>query len=1139
MEISSSKKYKFFTFLPLICLIFVATLSPAFSADQRSYIIQDVNFYADDTKFSQDNLLVLQVNLAGLLILDEPIIGYVVDQKSFFSKQEKQILSSLKSLIGNDKQVFLSLKDFIRILELPVTFQKDNMRASGWFINEKNTFSIDLNKGRCVAGDRRLTIAQDNVVMFKDDIFVDIATLKKWFGLDVSFNIGEQEIMVNSGGTLPIEKRVDREQKWQKMEGDQKNELVNQSEEDPKELLQTPYKLASIPFGDLNYGQSYAKSKTASNSTSQLNAVFAGDFLYLNNQFFGTAQDNIVTGARLTSGRKDPDGKLLGIGATEFSLGDVYVPESALVSGSKSGKGVTISNYPLEYVNQFNKVTIRGNNQPNWDVEAYRNSSLINFQKVSSGGIYEFVDFPVVPGLNIVKLVFYGPFGQKHEEIRKFMVGNDLLKENKLYYRLAANKNNETLFVTPGQKSATKATNNKSDGVGNLFGELGYGVTKSTSIVTNLLQIPTDFSGTQGNYGGLSLRSSLLGVSGRFDVARDLTNKFNAEEVAIQTAISSYNLSTIFDRYDKEFVSNSHQSSTDPLYNQTTLRLDGPLNIPFMSLPSRISFTGVRQNYYSKEFTNNLESEIAFGLSSKVGLTENIKYTTDSKTKGDGNKIINGRTLLSYQFSSKLNIRSTLSYDIQPIEQLSSSDISSSYSFGNNLNLNLNASHQFPKDQQKSSNNYSSSVSKTFDKFIFSLGGDYSDAGMGSYGGNLNLSTSFGYDVKNNTGVISGAPIANGGAISARVFLDDNNNGEFDKGEKALEDVEVSVGAGGKKIKTNKKGMAFVTNIPPNNPSKIEVNSDSLPDPYLLVRKKAVKIIPHSGTITSIDFPVSQTGDISGYVFLDDNTNPTSNVEIELEDMVNKDVVYTAKSGYDGFYSLEMIPFGKYQLHISPKQAARLGFDSKYKHNLELNNDNQSISKVSIFVYYKVVPTWIKYQAGGINKNKKPRSIKYAIKTVGEMTQEIAEPDNLKNKYRMENFSDLDTENAISSSTKITVGEDNEMSPDAFGVAKEPEENLSASKLLKNPTDKPKTKSDKQKTQGKEIKLIPQPVVMVPNIAIPDDIAPEKTIGDLTKQKPRINKLKNLSEQNLGGTKNKITKQKPIKYKIKILDNAS
>lgn len=934
----------FFSFIILI-------QSPSFAAQNSDTEFADdaPNFYLDDSRFDHDNVLVLQVNISNTLVLDDTIVGY-----------------------NEGKKIFLSLKDYVRILEFPVIFQNNNMLASGWFLDKKNTFFLDLDNNKCLIRNRKYTLSQSDLVIFNNDVFVNAKTLKKWFGFDVSYNENDQSILINSGGVLAVEKQYERDKEWTKLGEEKeysKEDKLAQIEEDKLEPIKNSYKLVSFPFGDVTYGYSKSRSDGASNETTQLNALLAGDFLYLNNQLFATIQDNEVATVRLTAGRKDPEGKLLGpIGATEFSLGDVFTPEIPLAARSQAGKGATITNYPLEYVSQFNKVLVRGNAQVGWDVELFRNGSLLDFKKVSSQGIYEFVDVPLIAGLNIIKLVFHGPFGQQYEEIRRYSTGGDLLDKGKLYYRFAANKNNQDLIEGQTKKNATP---NNSDGLNRGFAELGYGLTDNTSIVANFLKAPVATTATESSdFGGLSLRTSIGGVVIRLDNVRNLEDKKDAQELSLQTTFfDDYSLSSVFDRYSKEYVSESNPVNSDPLLNKINIRLDGPLKIPFSSFPARISVTEIQENYNSGNSRNDLETEVSLGLTRKLGITENIKYVNDQRITTEDKNKITGRTLLSYLYSDSLSFRGTISYNIQPSTELSSADVTSSYNFGDQYNWSFSVSHQFANNTQSDATRYTSNLTKTFEKFMLSLGLNYQD--NDNYGMNVNLSTSFGYDTKNNIGVVSGIPLANSGAVAAKVFLDDNNNGVYDEGEDPLSGVEV-IANSGRKIKTDEHGVALITNINATGVTKVSVNSDSLPDPFLLVRVKTIKIISHSGTINNIYFPVSRVGEISGYVVNEKTPgtiNPASNVEFELIDKNNDKVFQTVKSGYDGYYIFEMIPFGKYQVRVSPDQERRIGFAATPGVNIELNKKRESIDDTNFVIRYgEFAASEKEYDTGQVNK---------------------------------------------------------------------------------------------------------------------------------------------------------------------------
>ena len=77
--------------------------------------------------------------------------------------------------------------------------------------------------------------------------------------------------------------------------------------------------------------------------------------------------------------------------------------------------------------------------------------------------------------------------------------------------------------------------------------------------------------------------------------------------------------------------------------------------------------------------------------------------------------------------------------------------------------------------------------------------------------------------------------------------------------------------------------------------------------------------------MTSVDFPVLISGEVTGTVrrVRDGKKQEASGVVVQLVD-AHGQVVMETKTAYDGFYDLTLIVPGRYELRVSPEQAARL-----------------------------------------------------------------------------------------------------------------------------------------------------------------------------------------------------------------------
>ena len=868
------------------------------NAEKPSIIRFPKKFLMTVDKGDDNSSLIVQINLGKLYILESAAFCY-----------------------RNRDKILISLSQFNKAVEFPILINDDLSGASGWFIEEKRLFTLNFNSELLLVNGKRFAFSPDEIRVIDNDIYFEIGFLEKIFPLKLSFDPYEQIIEIISIDQLPVEKEIERNQRWKDLKIEQ--DTIEKKNDDSKiSTIKSPYKVISSPVVDLRINKSFTNAQN--DQPLNINGLAGGDLLFLNHQLFFNTNQSKINSARLTSGQKDSQGDLLGpLKATDFQIGDVAAPQNFLVSrGGQIGKGVSITNYPDEFVSGFDRTLVRGNMQAGWDVELYRNDQLLLFQKVSPDGIYEFENVPLVAGANIVKLVFYGPFGQKREEIKKYFVDENLLKSSKFYYRLSLSKNNETLF---NQNNVTSIKDPK-DGKNRYFAEFAYGLNKTTSLISDFIKIPIDRNGASRTYNSSSLRGSYFGIYTDFNIARQIETRTHAFQTSAQTKIFEQSLTLKNIRYDKKFISEQQQENPDPLFDSSTFRLDGPIGKENSRISNSLNITNNR--YYSKESRLDIQNDISATITSKFSLGQNLRHISDSRITDQYSTTESGRTLFNYRISRPLTLRSAISYDLTPKASLTSASSAIDYNLDNSAILNLGHNYQFSQAGKSGATNYIVSLSKPFKKLLFSTSGSYNDDNK-SYGINLNISMSIGYDLRHKTGLISSIPMANNGLISARVFVDTNNNGKFDGKDYGLKDVRVLIDGKPSQEKTDENGVLIIGQVPTSGPIKIKVGIEDIGDPALVVKKPIYKMIVHAGNITNIDFPVVSTGEISGMVSIkkSEKLEYASSVQLELIDE-DGNLVKETVSAFDGYYVFDSVPLGTYKMRVSPAQIERLNMIS-------------------------------------------------------------------------------------------------------------------------------------------------------------------------------------------------------------------
>ena len=106
-----------------------------------------------------------------------------------------------------------------------------------------------------------------------------------------------------------------------------------------------------------------------------------------------------------------------------------------------------------------------------------------------------------------------------------------------------------------------------------------------------------------------------------------------------------------------------------------------------------------------------------------------------------------------------------------------------------------------------------------------------------------------------------------------------------------------------------------------------------------------------------LDFPVIPTGEVNGTVYVqrDDKRSPAAAVELEL---VNHrgEVVKTARTAYDGFYSFSEVPVGTYVLRAKFTDSMKAAYQ-RCERKLVLQGDDPIVDGADLTLQPVSTPT--------------------------------------------------------------------------------------------------------------------------------------------------------------------------------------
>lgn len=848
---------------------------------------------------SEQNLLLLEMRL-GRYIINPDLTGYL-----------------------HRGGVLLPLNEVMRSLEFAITSNPAAGQADGWFLRENRRFSLDLSRGEVVVEGKVTKFDQQLVFKQIDDIYVDTTLLSKWFPVNFEFTIAQLVITVESREPIPLEERLEREKRAA---------FLGRGQVLPKYPRQeTPYRLFDWPFIDTSYTVNFENetNKFVGGRTS----LMSGDLLFMNSELFlaGTNEET-ATDLRFKMSRKDPDGNLLGpLRVQEISIGDVFTTQVPLVTGGNAGRGVVISSFPLVRASEFDRTTLRGELPIGWQVELYRNEILLNNQVgPDQSGRYEFVDVPLLFGNNVLKLIFYGPQGQRREEIQRFNAGSELTRPGKQFFRIAANQKSQDLFLLGDDEI------NKPDGEQRYVAEYERGITRRLSFAGSISSLP--FEDTRRNNLSLGLRSALFGTFSRLDATRNDQGE-TAFQVTSQAKFFDFNIFAEHGQFF-DFVSERFSDRADPLETLSRLRVDGL--IPAWLLP-RIpySFSATLERLESGRNTYDLSNRLSI-FSRGVSLSHNLSTTLSRGGQLADTTSADGSILLSGRIFRRLSLRGTADYTINPEKEFTRASITGDYDFTSDFSTRLTVTRSFSQE----TTSFAFGLNRRFQKLDLGINTTYIDDGTFTVG--LNVSFGIGKDPRQKRFHMQSYRMATNGAASARVFHDRNLNGKFDGEDEPLQDVTFRRQ---RDLKTDKDGTALITRLSAHRPSNVSVDPGSLEDPFWVLPQEGVELIPRPGRTALLEFPVVSTGEIDGTVWLTHNNieKEVSNVELQLVDSKGA-VTKKSKTTFDGFYLFESVMPGRYTLRVSPDQIERLNLIPPPEQEIEIDKTGNVVSGVNILL---------------------------------------------------------------------------------------------------------------------------------------------------------------------------------------------
>lgn len=806
------------------------------------------------------------------------------------------------------------LGEVCRLLAFGILVDADRGTATGFFITEKRRFSLDLARGTVESDGRRSALLAPQAVRQGQDIYVEARLLQDWFPLEVAVDLKAAVLLLKPKEKLPIQEIWERERAYGP--GGPGGFTPDPDVPLPGTFRPTPYRAFTLPFVDLS--ASWSRSRTTGSTAPQASAFLGGDLLWMSMNAYGTRDpDGRIRNARGTLFREDPHGGLLGpLHARRLSLGDLPQAPALNLSGAlPRGRGALLDNYPIGYRSKFATRSFQGPLPDGWSVELFHNRSLVAFQRSRPDGRYQFQDLPLRFGLNQFHLVFHGPMGERREETYRMDIAGEQPPPGAFYYRVAALRPDlDTSTLDPDQVPDPRVLERTAS-----FAEVEYGLASFLSANAGYTRIALP-SGMH-DYTEAGLRGMFSYLSVQANAAQDQSPGRTPGLAAEGVLRTGWNYSTLTLRrseFRRGFQRADFLVSGGGLQNlrtETAAEIYGALTLgglPFSATLSRVADEFTTGHWTARE---RAQVSATFG---RINLSQSLQRTRDSRRRGS--VPLDGTLILS-AFSSAVVAQGELTFRREAGRtEVTGWGASGDYrsSGGTLFRLLVKGTSGSLKDAT-----VVGTLSRLTGHLGYGVDVHYARASGATLG--LRVQLSLGREPRTGRWVAEAQPMAALGAVSARAFMDRNGNGALDPGETVIPGSRFKSAEAPVESRIRDGTVTFQTHLPAGQEIPIRLDQTSLDDPALQSTVKAYRIVPRSGRVALLDFPVATFGEITGTTRIrrPDGTADYGGLELELLKATGEPV-RRIRSAYDGFFEIRDLPVGEYLLRIPPGELRRL-----------------------------------------------------------------------------------------------------------------------------------------------------------------------------------------------------------------------
>jgi hypothetical protein len=780
-----------------------------------------------------------------------------------------------------DEIAYLSITDVFNFLKIKNQPSENNDSISGFFISQDAVFLIDKKKHRIQFRDKVFNVGPDDLVKLETGLYLRTDYFDKVFDLNCQFNFRSLSVNVVSKVELPAIREMRQQAMYRnlnKLKGNiQADTTIGRSK-------------ALFKFGMADWSLVSTQRLRNVNDT-WFNLTMGGTFAggeatvslnynnYARQQLLPTHPDsNIVR----PFDQRQQYYRLRFVNnerpwLRQVIAGKIFTP--TISSLFAPVVGVQITNAPTTYRRSYGTYTLSNFTDPGWTVELYINNALVDYTVADAAGFYTF-QVPLVYGNSQVRLRFYGPWGEERSQEENINIPFNFLPKNEFEYTASAGVAEDT-------------SNSKLGRV-----QVNYGATRNITVGAGV-----EYLSSIRGANTLPFATTSMRIAANLLFSGEYTHGVRARGILSYRSRTNLQAELNYTKYKK--------GQTAIIYNWLEER-KAIISKPFMtknfSLFTRLTLNQIilPGSYYTT--TEWLMS----GAIYKVG-TSLSTYAIFIK---DENPFVYSNLALTFRIPGNIMLTPQAQYEYNSNRFMAVRCEAGKYLFKNGY---LNVSYE--KNYRNGITNYG-----------IGLRYDFSFAQIGfSVWRNNNLTTlvesargSIIHDGKSGySGTNNRSSVGSGGVVFVP-FLDLNNNERHDAEEPRVDGLQLKYN-GGRMIRSLRDTSIAILDMEPYAAYLFELESKGFENVSWQIRKPAIKIMIEPNQLRRIDVPVSVLGEVSGIVYLKEDSLLKEQGGIKIciykQDSTLVKCILTESDGYFNYMGLAP---GDYVIQPDPEQMKKL-----------------------------------------------------------------------------------------------------------------------------------------------------------------------------------------------------------------------